>query len=641
MSCGCNNPQIIKVPTASPISVDSIDLRPTGNENEFTIDITWTDENGLQSTLTDGTPIMVNIPPLDLTVNAGGTGVASDDSKGTAEITDGEVIHFWSSDGSVGIQVSEGSAIVDIIVNPAFAQGLVESITPTGIDFTVDGSGDYFVQFSYLDADGNPQTVTDPTPVTLPDLSGTVQTATVALTTTNGVAVAIGQPFVTFPDGTTWANPEEPAHRHESIYVSTNFDVTPANSKEVTTRTYVFTGTSSGLVATLPAGSDPSTQRFWIINDSSQGHDLILNADAVVDGFDANSPTSVPAGCKADISYDEFGEKVYVHLVCQCSGIDDPLALVPHHPIQSAALTGVSGTVLAGQGLTIMDGTSEVNDTVSRIVYLQLGNDGACLPVKETVTRLTRNGNATMLDNGAISVGFGGDFLFEYEVVPLVDGTIPLVDWAIFPQGVVNYGNEGFYVVDGRDQPMTSYIAGGGGGPNSAGFSQNNWNTQSGGFVNGGFFNNWSNSNYGTTSLLGFDGYSKFSFEVRSGNGLTVAFRLALTAGPSAGVVTPCAANKASVMNAAQLELVNSRVSEVSRAGAQIIPIDNVGVNLTNNTSAVDNSENAPNVAHVVNTGAADITVFGLVGPDVTISVGLASSFVRDPDTGSWYATGT
>lgn len=40
-------------------SITGIDLKPTANPNEFTVEITWTDENGTAQTTTDPTPITI------------------------------------------------------------------------------------------------------------------------------------------------------------------------------------------------------------------------------------------------------------------------------------------------------------------------------------------------------------------------------------------------------------------------------------------------------------------------------------------------------------------------------------------------------------------------------------------------------
>jgi len=102
-----------------------------------------------------------------------------------------------------------------------------------------------------------------------------------------------------------------------NTYISTNFTLNPVNNTDIATRTHTWTGSSpvNGTV-TIPASEDPSRERFWVINDSPNGTDLVIDASALPTGLDDGSPSIIPAGCKADISYGEFGDKAYVHLTC-------------------------------------------------------------------------------------------------------------------------------------------------------------------------------------------------------------------------------------------------------------------------------------------------------------------------------------
>lgn len=62
--------------------------------------------------------------PCTFTVNAGATAVATDDSNGSETVECGDIIHFWSSDASVEINVSSGSVVTDIKV----AQSVLDQI---------------------------------------------------------------------------------------------------------------------------------------------------------------------------------------------------------------------------------------------------------------------------------------------------------------------------------------------------------------------------------------------------------------------------------------------------------------------------------------------------------------------------------
>jgi len=105
------------------------------------------------------------IGPL-FTVNAGTTADAADDALGTAEVTFGDIVHFWSPDGTLLFGVTEGSAIVAATLNPTVLTG-IQHTTITNIDLqpTVNPN-EFTVEIEWTDGDGNAQTTTDPTPVT-------------------------------------------------------------------------------------------------------------------------------------------------------------------------------------------------------------------------------------------------------------------------------------------------------------------------------------------------------------------------------------------------------------------------------------------------------------------------------------------
>ena len=60
-------------------AITGIDLQPTGNPNEFTIVVSWTDENGTAQTTTDPTPITVATPTV-VSGDAGNLIVAGGDA---------------------------------------------------------------------------------------------------------------------------------------------------------------------------------------------------------------------------------------------------------------------------------------------------------------------------------------------------------------------------------------------------------------------------------------------------------------------------------------------------------------------------------------------------------------------------------
>lgn len=84
----------------------------TTNFNEYV-----TDSNGNKFYIdNDGTATKITTD-FSLTVNAGTTSVATDDSLGTATVGNGGIIHLWSSDGSIQFGVVQGSAETGVTTN--------------------------------------------------------------------------------------------------------------------------------------------------------------------------------------------------------------------------------------------------------------------------------------------------------------------------------------------------------------------------------------------------------------------------------------------------------------------------------------------------------------------------------------------
>jgi len=67
-------------------------------------------DDSIQGDGTDVSPLVMT----PITVTAGSTASASDNANGQSTIAGGDSIHFWSSDDTVNINVTSGSAIVDI-----------------------------------------------------------------------------------------------------------------------------------------------------------------------------------------------------------------------------------------------------------------------------------------------------------------------------------------------------------------------------------------------------------------------------------------------------------------------------------------------------------------------------------------------
>lgn len=136
------------------------------------------------------------------TVNAGTTADTTDDALGTGTVDCGDVLHFWSSDGSVLFTVADGSAIVDIRVNPAILGTGGAHTVITNIDLQPTGNPNEFtVDLEWTDSNGDTQTTVDGTPITI-----TVPTADdLTCLVPNGPSAPLTAATGTLPDGTTYA----------------------------------------------------------------------------------------------------------------------------------------------------------------------------------------------------------------------------------------------------------------------------------------------------------------------------------------------------------------------------------------------------------------------------------------------------
>ena len=100
-------------------------------------------------------------------MNAGTTDASDDDALGSELVEFGDIVHFWSPDGSILFGVTAGSAVVAASLNPAVLTGIAHTAI-TNIDLQPTGNPDEFtVAIEWTDGDGNPQTTTDPTPITI------------------------------------------------------------------------------------------------------------------------------------------------------------------------------------------------------------------------------------------------------------------------------------------------------------------------------------------------------------------------------------------------------------------------------------------------------------------------------------------
>lgn len=201
-------------------------LMDLGQDWEFKYDVFCRKDGITLGPLATGTVTGTGLPPgvecssPNVTFEAGDTATVGDDANGTAIINtcNGEVVHLWSSDGLVQVNISEGSAVIDLTASEHVKLnewGFTETVTvaegekffvvppsldgKTLIDVTYAGgvfsTSDVTVE-TYL----NDSTIAD-TPTTLND-AGPTATATI----TGGQVLATGDVLrlnVTAVNGTT------------------------------------------------------------------------------------------------------------------------------------------------------------------------------------------------------------------------------------------------------------------------------------------------------------------------------------------------------------------------------------------------------------------------------------------------------
>lgn len=79
-------------------AITAIDLRPTANENEFVVEITWTDGDGVENTTTDPTPIII---PTSHVADAQFLVGAIDADALLSDLVDLQAFHFQAGNGVV------------------------------------------------------------------------------------------------------------------------------------------------------------------------------------------------------------------------------------------------------------------------------------------------------------------------------------------------------------------------------------------------------------------------------------------------------------------------------------------------------------------------------------------------------------
>jgi len=117
--------------------------------------------NDLWSALCGTNPTLFN-------AHAGGDGTIAGSTTGPIPVTCGDDFLIWSSDGSVLVNVTQGSVIYDLKINPTVLAGITHTaitnidLKPTGVN-----ANEFTVEITWTDEDGNTNVTTDPTPITI------------------------------------------------------------------------------------------------------------------------------------------------------------------------------------------------------------------------------------------------------------------------------------------------------------------------------------------------------------------------------------------------------------------------------------------------------------------------------------------
>lgn len=311
--CGCSD----RILVVGGDTIDINNLTPTEIQNLFQRIINEGDQTQFEE-------FCAMISPL-FTVSTGDDGDPANANQ-SATISCGQFLHLWSSDDTIDISVVDGSVIVDLKVSET-----VLNLIPANITFNantlqmVNGNGDPIgtpIDLSiYIDdtnlariVSGTVDNTTgvatftrdDGTEFTL-DLSNLVGTDTdtfgTVLTsegvdpeTTNGVLLNNGDSYILFPDGTTWATP--------------NDDLTVCNSpvdRIVIDASLSTAGADAGSVAPNTGTINNSTGAITEpIADIQAWIDANINyaTTTVVTGNDLQSPT--PTSGQTDANWLEF-----------------------------------------------------------------------------------------------------------------------------------------------------------------------------------------------------------------------------------------------------------------------------------------------------------------------------------------------
>lgn len=298
-------------------AITAIDLQPTANPNEFTVVISWTDSDGVAQTTTDATPVTISgtsqvhsIATVNAAFDLLALPPAQPQDAPTSPNT-GDTHHERYSNGHAYYEYNGTSWVLTIFqsnddrkfthrdesANTYTIGSLAGPLNPPADPVQSDVHMEYYenaiVFFSYQASgvgagwDGNNATIV---PLGGSD-AGTVETATAALTTTNGVSLVAGDFYVSFPDGTTWATED----CSTVVGPFSHPGITGLNTNGQTSEEWseFYPGAATvgfGLTGTVAAGGGYVSLQVG----TAPGLSDIFDGDA--DGFNANDVSSAGGG---------------------------------------------------------------------------------------------------------------------------------------------------------------------------------------------------------------------------------------------------------------------------------------------------------------------------------------------------------
>ena len=298
-------------------AITGIDLQATANANEYTVAISWTDENGDPQTTTDPTPIVIGIDTFGSVETAG---AALTTTNGVALPAGGDYVEFPNGD----TYAAPGWTFEQFVANYSAAGG-----GDTFFRFQSAATAPAALNLDPLDGEAvNAQRIVIANnnathDLTINNTAGFIDAAQSINSTTASLTLEPGQVYTLTRTGSTgrwtvsaiYPMVTPPRQDTETFDLSTQ-NFTAALPTNDNTRIWHWTASVNGTV-TVPVGNDPSDRRNYVINGSPAGADLAVDATALAD---YDGPATIPPGCMLTVVYTEIGDEAHGFLSCGDAG---------------------------------------------------------------------------------------------------------------------------------------------------------------------------------------------------------------------------------------------------------------------------------------------------------------------------------